>query len=203
MVSIAPPSGPPRRPWYLVAGLVVALMLAVGGCFDGCKTISFYRENIDTRYLEAQIPASEHLKLRAAVERLVGSFEHAKRRQFPLGAARFVLGFAMIAFVVRAMGRNEGARSGLVQVASVQAATVVLGYFLARDVEEAEVRFQREFQQMQLVGKPGVSVPPEQIFKLVVPMRTALHTVMTALVVLSLSSRRSRASYKYAADRET
>jgi hypothetical protein len=79
---------------------------------------------------------------------------------------------------------------------------VVLGYFLARDVEEAEVRFQREFQQMQLVGKPGVSAPPDQIYKLVVPTRTALHTLMTALVVLSLSSGRSRAFYRYTSPNE-
>jgi hypothetical protein len=128
-----------RRPWYLVVALGICMFFGAGGWISGCQTIAEYREpgGAVERQVEMLPTTEDREAARASYERYTAVLEAAKKRQFPIGIAEFLLGAAILALTIRAIAGRNGARTLLVQIMAAQAALVLVGYFLTGDVRNA------------------------------------------------------------------
>jgi hypothetical protein len=201
MSDSSPP--PARRPWYLIAALIGALLLGAGGWLDGCSTITFYREPVDTSFEKMEDKVAREQAKKAA-EKYVAAVDAARPHAFPLGAATFVLGAAVVALVVRAFAGQSGARGALVQVLSVQALLAVIAYLLTRDIRDAQLTF---FTEMSRLTPPprgdalhanhaldAITVPA--IWRVVMPAFLVLRSGFAALLVFALTRPRAVASFE-------
>jgi hypothetical protein len=136
-VSI-PPAGA-RRPWYLVVALAITMFFGAAGWISGCNTIAEYRDPNDAfeHQVEALQTSQDRDTARAAHERYLTALDGAKKRQFPVGVAEFLLGAAMLALTIRAIAGRPGARALLVQLTAGQATLVLVAYFLTSDARAA------------------------------------------------------------------
>jgi hypothetical protein len=194
----------PRRPWFVIAALLGALLLGAGGWLDGCSTITFYREPVDTSFEKMEDKAAREQAKKAA-ERYVTAVDAARPRAFPLGAATFVLGAAVVALVVRAFAGQSGARSALVQVLSVQAGIAILAFLLTKDIREAQITFFTEISRLTPSGRgPGGPNPLEgaslsTFLRVAAPVWLALRSAFSGLLVFALTRPRAVASFEAAA----
>jgi len=192
-------SDTPRRPWYVIAALIGALLLGASGWLSGCNTITFYREPVDTSFekLEDKVAREQAKK---AADRYIVALDSARPRAFPLGAATFVLGAAIVALVVRAFAGQSGARSALVQVLSVQAGLAVLTYLITKDVREADIVYLTEMSKLAPPGRAPPNVAPlETAARVLLPALVMLRSAFSGLLVFALTRPRAVASFEAAA----
>ena len=194
------PAAERKRPWYLVVALLGALAMGTTGSCSGWNTVALYREPIDTSIAGDGIANEED---RAAVvsrtEGYVRALDNAKTRGWPLGVAALVLGSALVFFSLRAMGGSSGARGVLVQLVVAQAAVNAAGYWLLRDVFEADVRRIEARQAADIHERiPDKSRADEMsrvtlgMLRAANPVGLVLHSLGSALIVVALTRRRSR-----------
>ena len=190
-----------KRPWYLVLALIGSWIFGASGFVDGCSTLAFYKTpTVDAADYVAGVKGDgERIEATAAAERYITAMHTAKERVFPLGIAALLLGGAMVVFSARAMSGRSGARSGLIQVITVQAALVVATHFLTPDVrasrtdlEGAVVSAQlRESGQEQQVIDQSLALYPK-----IVRFRSAVWLVFRStaalLILLALTRPRTR-----------
>jgi hypothetical protein len=191
-----------KRPWYLVLALPAALALGMLGACNGWATVTYYRLPIDPGTGAGGIvDEADRAAVEARYEAFMQTLDAAKPRGWPLAVGTLVLGSAMIFFAMRAMGGSRSARVALVQLAIAQAAVNATSYWLLRDVDAAEMRW---IEAGALAARAHDSVlprPPADDYAMVVtdrlihvfnPIRLALKTLGSALVVIALTRRGSR-----------
>jgi hypothetical protein len=115
------------------------MFFGAGGWISGCQTIAEYREPADAieRQVDLLPSAQDRDAARESFARYAAVLDAAKKREFPIGVAEFLLGAALLALTIRAIAGRSGARSMLVQVAAAQAALVLIAYFMTADVRNA------------------------------------------------------------------
>ncbi len=180
--------------------LIGSWIFGASGFIDGCSTLAFYKTpTVDAAdYVAGVKNDAERVEATAAAERYITAMHTAKERVFPLGIAALLLGGAMVVFSARAMSGRSGARSGLLQVVTVQTALVIATHFLTPDVrasradlEGAVVSAQlRESGQEQKVIEQSLALYPT-----IVRFRSAVWLVFrsTAALLILLSLTRPRA----------
>lgn len=193
-----------RRPRWLVAALLVAMVLGTSSWWDGCARLDMYRSSSSeaaSRIHGTIEDATARARAEAAYLQLLEVFATSRSRTVPLASATFVLGAAMLALASRGLGGRRGSRAALVQVVSVQAVVAASTYFLTRDVRQAE----HAWEHVCRTALQEQAFPPEwkgraaaiEDFKLRLeaPLGLATRTLASALVVLALTRPRSRAFF--------
>jgi hypothetical protein len=204
--SVAP--GPPRnkRPRYLAVALIVALVFGAGCWTEGCSRLAFYRGQPDqSQALNATIKSdTDRARAEALYQRYTEVADAARARAFPMSAAIFVLGAALLALAARGLTGKTNPRSALVQVVTAQAVVVAVAYFVMKDVRNAELDWEME---RTLIHQKETS-PPDQ-YEQIVPMMHAIRrwgvpgwlvvrTLASGLIVLALTRPRSREFFEAA-----
>jgi hypothetical protein len=202
-----PPSvRPAKRPRYLAVALVGALVFGAGCWTEGCSRINFYRGGLDQSQTLSSSIANEADRARA--EALYQHFTEVadaeRSRAFPIAIATFLLGAALLALAARGLAGKTNTRSPLVQVVTAQAIVVVLGYFVLRDVRNAELDWGIE----QTMLSQRQTLPADQYAQLSsmmagvrrygVPGWLVVRTLASALIVLALTRPRSREFFEAA-----
>lgn len=193
-----------RRPRWLVAALLVAMVLGTSSWWDGCARLDMYRSESSqaaSRVHSAIQEEAARTRAEASYLTLLEVYGDSRSRTIPLASATFVLGAALLALASRGLGGRRGSRSALLQVVSVQAAVAVATYFLTRDVRAAE----HAWEHVCRTALQEQAFPPEwraradaiEDFKmrLEAPIGLAVRTFASALVVLALTRPRSRAFF--------
>jgi hypothetical protein len=197
-------AAPPKKPWYLVAALMGALGLGAGGGCEGQRIVGLYRvEHLDPSVFAQDIASTiDREAVRAAVEGYVSALDAAHVRAFPLAVAALLIGAATVLFAMRAMGGNAGARRGLMQLLVVQAGLVAATYFAEKDVRDAGVglavaKIRAEAHQ-ELVDPARADQAIRinvAVARLRDPMRLAMTTIGSLLIVFALTRRGARAFF--------
>ncbi len=196
------PGAPPgtRRPRYLVVALVAALVFGAGCWTEGCGRLGLYHGQTEQHArLTSVVEEDDH---RAEAERLYQRFvdasDDARGRAFPLAAATFVLGAALLALAARGLAGRSNNRSALMQVVSAQAIVMVASYFLTRDMLHAEADLQYGVVLMQQrehlpahKHEPAAAVLGA-MRRYGTPGWLVFRTVASALIVVALSRPRAR-----------
>ena len=197
-----------RRPRFLVVALVAALVFGAGCWTEGCSQLAFFRgEREQHAKLTASIQdAADRARAEALYQRFVDVAEGARGRAVPIAAATFVLGAALLALAARGLAGKSNTRSALMQVVAAQAIVVVAGYFLTRDMFNAEADWKWETAIMHQRERS----PPEQFAQFASMVRSMRHwgppgwlvfrTVASALIVVALTRPRSREFFDAASD---
>jgi hypothetical protein len=191
-----------KRPWYLVLALLGALALGTANAFEGWTTFVNYHDPVDPTLMGAGIAdEADRLAVVARSEALLQVFDAAKSRAWPLGVAVLVLGTAIFIFAMRALGGSATARAVLVQLVVVQAGTHIASCWLLRDVLDAELRVSEamgaaaihsaypERDQVEMIRNEA------KIQRAFIPIALALNSLASALVVVALTRRRTRAFF--------
>jgi hypothetical protein len=197
--------GPLKKPRFLLAALIMALVFGAGCWTEGCGRLGFYRgERDQAQALNASIKSeADRTRAEALYHRFTEIADSARGRAIPM-AATFVLGAALLALAARGLAGKTNTRSPLVQVVVAQAAIVVLAYFVTRDVRNAELDWEIE----RTLIHQRETLPPDQ-YEQVVPMMHSMRavavpgwlivrTLASALIVLALTRQRSRAFFEAA-----
>lgn len=132
--SLFPSSSPRvRRPGYLVAALVLASMLGLGGLTNGCGTIQFYRQST-----HPALPSDSKMdpELRAWVEFV----HHARndglvtltKRIVPLAVANALLSFVLIVASAAALAGRRRASALALQATLANIAYAIIDFVLER-----------------------------------------------------------------------
>jgi hypothetical protein len=189
-----------KRPMYLVFALLGALALGVTGSYRGCDEVTLYRTPVDASLLTQGIADEAYRALVAArFQAYLQAFDAAKARGFPLAVAGLLLGAALVFAAMRALGGN-GARSALVQLVIAQAGVNAASYWLLRDVSEAELRL----DEARWTVASHQHIPDRRqaddevrkgarVLRAAHPITLAMRTLGSALVVVALTRRRTRA----------
>jgi hypothetical protein len=194
--------GERKRPWYLVLALLGALALGTAGAFEGWSRFVSYHDPIDPTVIGAGIAdEADRLAVIARFEAYLQVLDMAKSRAWPLGVAALVLGTAIFVFAMRALGGRAGARAVLVQLIVAQAGTNAASYWLLRDVFEAELRLREATD----AAASRESVPERdraaaKMRRAGYPIALALDTLGSALIVVALTRRRTRAFFDPASE---
>lgn len=193
-----------KRPWYLVLALLGALALGTTGACSGWGTVMLYREPEPARLLvNPSLPGVTDPADRAAIESRVAAdvrtLDAAKPRGWPVAVGTLLLGTAVLFFAMRALGGSRGARAALVQLVVAQAGLSVLGYWLTRDVLDADVRLTEAIQAAgfheKVPDRPQadeMSRTAATILRVASPIALALRSLGSILVVVALTRRRAR-----------
>jgi hypothetical protein len=198
-----------RKPWYLIAALLGALLFGVGGACNGYQTVAIYRgEAIDpSAFVQGITDDVDRAAVSAQFEHLFGAMDAARDRGWPLGIAALLVGSAVILYAMRAMSGRGGARAGLVQLIIVQAGLNVASYWLLRDVTATE----EKLEAANIVAKMHEQVPERsrademarvqvRLRHLMPPVFLALRILGSALIVFALTRPRSREFFEAASD---
>ena len=191
-----------KRPVYLVAALLAALVLGTTGANSAWTIIMRYREGIAPA--EAGQFVSDEAD-RAAVVARADSYlrvlDAARPRGWPIAVGMLVLGTGVLASAVRTLGGSRGARSVLLQLVVAQAVLGGASYWLLQDVASAEVRW-REAEQAAKVHETFPTQQPHEaddavrlgatLIRLEPRVELAFGTLTSALVVIALTRRRAR-----------
>jgi hypothetical protein len=203
MATLPPPQTAAARPRYLVVALIAALVFGAGCWTEGCARLQLYRGGQDgAAALNEQIrDDADRAEVEALYKRFIDVADGARGRGVPLAAATFVLGAALLAFAARGLAGRTNARSALIQVVSAQAILVVATWFVMRDVSEAEL----DWHLARTLAQQREALPPDELAKVAPVVRDARHyggpawlvirTVASALIVVALTRRRSRAFF--------
>jgi hypothetical protein len=191
-----------KRPWYLVLALLGALALGTAGAFEGWSRFVSYHDAIDPTIIGAGIAdEADRLAVIARFEAYLQVLDMAKSRAWPLGVATLVLGTAIFVFAMRALSGSTGARAVLVQLIVAQAGTNAASYWLLRDVFEAELRL-REATDAAASRESVPERDQAEVLRAAAKMRRAgypialaLDTLGSALIVVALTRRRTRAFF--------
>jgi hypothetical protein len=191
-----------KRPWYLVLALLGAMAIGTAGLFQGWVIFVSYHEPIDPSIFGTGIPnEADRLAVIARFESYLQVFEAAKPRAWPVGVGALVLGGAIFVFAMRAMGGSNGARAMLVQLVMAQAGLNAAGYWLLRDVFEADLKVKEAQDAAESLDR----VPERDRAELLravgrlrrasYPVELALDTLTSALIVVALTRKRARAFF--------
>jgi hypothetical protein len=191
-----------KRPWYLVLALLGALALGTAGAFQGWGTFLSYRDPIDPSVVGAGIPnEADRIAVVARFEGYMQVLDVAKPRAWPLGVATLVIGTAVFVFAMRALGGRSSARAVLVQLVVAQAGINAASYLLLRDVFEADLHM-REAEDAAVSRENVPANDQAEVLRAAAKMRRAgypialaLDTLSSALIVLALTRKRSRAFF--------
>ncbi|MFO0677775.1 MAG: hypothetical protein U0169_14660 [Polyangiaceae bacterium] len=201
MPSTTPPPMPAARPFYVGAALLFAWLFGFSALLDGCSTLRFFRgESIDTSVLVPDLKSDED---RARVQKLadlaIAANDAASKRLIPLAAASAVLGAAMVLLAARGFRGREGARRALVQVVSVHAVVLVVGFAITPDVRRARDAFDMAVVSSKArevttdpVAATTIEPTTSRIFKVLPYAGLVLRTTASLLVLVALTRRRAR-----------
>jgi hypothetical protein len=207
MAQLGMGAQPPKRPWYLVVALSLALALGMTGACNGSALVQRYHAPVDTL---AAIPAirdiaadDDRAAVQARFDAYISTLDGARQRGWPLAVALLLLGSATVFFSMRVIGGSGGGRSALLQLIVVQAALAPVAQWLMRDVDEAETRV--EEAMLSARARAG-NIPAMQIdagtmaLRARGPVGLALHTLGCAFVLVGLTRRGSRAYFEGTAE---
>jgi hypothetical protein len=182
-----------KRPRVLVFALYGALALGTLGSCEGSARVAQYRLDVDPSLLTQDI-ADEGARATVAArfQAYLHAMDAAKARGWPLAVATLLLGAAIVLFAMRAHGGSGSARSALVQLLVVQAAVNAANHWLLRDVMEAQMQLGIA---QQLAEHHEVSRTTVKLLGTANPVGLAIETLASALVVIGLTRRRSRAFF--------
>ncbi len=196
-----------KRPWYLVLALLGALALGTAGAFQGWGTFVSYHDPIDPSMAGVGIPdEADRLAVVARLQAYVQTLDAAKPRVWPLGVATLLLGAAIFVFAMRALGGSRGARAALVQLIVAQAGANAASYWLMRDVFEADLRVREatdaaeSHERVPERDRAEVLRAASKVRRAGYPVAFALDTLSSALIVVALTRRRSRAFFDAAGE---
>ena len=184
--------------------LIAAWIFGASGFVDGCNTLVFYRSDaFDPADLAQGIKSEQaHAQVVEVAQHYVQAMNDARGRAFPLAVAAMLLGAVMVAFAARAMAGRQAARTGLMQVVTVQAALVVAAFFLTPDVRHAQVdlRSVAFAAQVRESGQDPHMVEQmipfyTRLFAYQPPVWLAFRSTMSLLVLVALTRARSRAFF--------
>jgi hypothetical protein len=192
-----------KRPFYLVLALLGALALGANDACTGWATVALYREPIDPSLAGEGIPdEGDRVALVARFEAYLRALDAARPRGWPLGIATLLLGSAVLIFATRALGGSGGARAALVQLVVAQAGTYAVAYWLLPGVLEAELHVREAKQAAETHEHVPERARADEITRATTgmlramnPLGLALRTLGSALVVIALTRRRSRAFF--------
>jgi hypothetical protein len=196
-----------KRPWYLVLALLGALALGMTGACNGWAAVTLYREPVDVSLSgEGISDPADRAAVEARVDSYVRTLDAAKPRGWPIAVAGLLLGGAMVVFSMRALGGSRGARAALVQLTVAQAGLSAAGYWLLRDVMDADTRWREASQVADVHERVADRSRADEILRapLVIvrarnPIGLVLSTLGSVLVVVALTRRRSRDFFDAAA----
>jgi hypothetical protein len=205
-------SGRPKRPRYLAVALVGALVLGAGCWTEGCdrmrlyKTPAFYGgEPEPGQVINASIKGDEdRRRAEALYQRFIEVAEQARKRAFPMAAATWVLGAALLALAARGLAGKTNTRLALMQVIVAQAAVVAATYFVTPDLRNAELDWEVErtliHQRENLPADRYEKTVPmlRDIRRFGVPGWLVVRSLISALIVLALTRPRARAFFEAA-----
>jgi hypothetical protein len=198
---------PPKRPWYLVVALSLALGLGMTNACGGTKLFALYRAPADaiaaSRAMHDIAADDDRAAVQARFDAYIASLDAAKNRGWPLAVALLILGSATVFFSMRAMGGSGSGRTALLQLIVVQAALAPAEPWLLRDVDEAETRLNEASQSAR--ARSGAASALEidvEAFAALArgPVGLVLYTLGSAFVLVGLTRRRSRAYFEGAAE---
>jgi hypothetical protein len=198
-----------KKPWYVIAALMGALGLGAGGGCEGNRIVSLYRaEHLDpSAYVQEIASDVDREAVRSALEGYIDALGIARDRAFPLAIAALLLGAATVFFAMRGMGGSAGARRGLMQLVVVQAGLVAGTYYIERDVRAAAVRLRsaeirahaRQELPDPLRAEEAIRMSLVEV-KLRDPVRLAMTTIGSLLIVFALTRRGARAFFDASPD---
>lgn len=197
-----------RRPAYLVAALVLALLFGAGCWTEGCGRLAFYRG--DTDVLAEQ---NAHIRddqdrgrVEALYQRYLDAADAGKGRAIPFAAGIFVLGAALLALGARGLAGKSNTRSALMQVVAAQAIVVAASYFATKDLRNAELDWNFERQ----LADQREKLPPEQYEQTAPALRhlrvwapptwLSIRSFASVLILVALSRQRSREFFEAAGE---
>ncbi len=210
-----PPSEPPqaaqvpKRPWYLILALGVCFILGFTSARNALNFIFVLREpetDITTQF--ADIPSDvARQKLQGAAQGLLDAIHAEQARIYPISVAELVLGLALFGLAVLAMVGRNGARRALVQVMIVMSLLAGAEWFATPKLRAAE----REAAIVQIdVGSAESGMDARDVaiqvatwrrlMPIVMGVRLFLRVVVTVLVVLALTRRRTYLFYESMAE---
>jgi hypothetical protein len=187
-----------KRPWYLVLGLLGALSLGTTGACNGWRTVALYRTPVDASSVGQELANEDddRAAIQARFQAYLDTLDAAKVRGWPFGVAALLLGSAITFLTMRALGGGRSARIGLVQLVVAQAALTASGWFVIRDILEAESRVDEARVAAEMHARPlDKQFDEEQamrIFRSLAPIGLVVRTAGSLFVVLALTRRRSR-----------
>lgn len=219
MSSIPPPAGDssmppkieaerPRRPKYLVAALILALLFGAGCWTEGCATLAFYRGDTDVLAEQNEHIADEQDRARvtALYQRYLDAADTGKNRSIPFAAGIFVLGAALLALGARGLAGRANTRSALMQVVAAQAIVVGAAYFANKDIRNA----QEDWRFEQMIAQQHEKLPPDQfeqalptfhaMRRWMPPTWLTIRSVASLLILVALSRQKSRAFFDAAGE---
>jgi len=136
------------------AALLTALALGLGCWTDGYERLRTYQTPLfssgkaepamvlDTAIRDEQ----DRARTAQLYEQYISVADRDSKTAFPLAAATWVLGGALIFFALRALGRRTQARDILVQILVVQTAIVALSHFMTTDIRNAQLDLEMHLQ---------------------------------------------------------
>ncbi|HQY64959.1 MAG: hypothetical protein IPF92_29090 [Myxococcales bacterium] len=199
-MSTVPPTPAKKRPLYLVAALAMAFALGTGGWVGGCENVAYYHAEPSAMRVDLELKdEAERPRLDRAIERWFTARDAARGHAFPLGAAAFVLGAAILSLAARGLAGKPGGRSALVQVLSVQAALAVVTFAATKEIRWAE----RDVYVVRSMGnapRPFVSREERDrhervtraLLEFLAPAMLGARTLVALLVIFALTRPRAR-----------
>jgi len=189
-----------KRPLYLVFALLGALALGVTGAYRGCDDVTLYRTPVDPSLLtQGFADEADRTLVAARLQEDLQAFDGAKARGFPLAVAGLLLGSALVFAAMRALG-GGAARTALVQLVIAQAGANAASHWLLRDVSQAqlrlhEARWTAESHQRFADRRHADDEARKgaRVLRAVYPITLVMRTLGSALVVVALTRRRTRA----------
>lgn len=149
--SDPPRSRPPRpgeaarrRPWFLLAALIVTWVAGASGATTGCTTIMFLREGtvVDVGAVAAE--AAENEQATQAVATLIAAARmqataELSHRTFPLNVAKMLLGVLLVIASGMAMAGRPNSRKLAMQAVAATVVLAIAEYALTYPIRAAWV----------------------------------------------------------------
>jgi hypothetical protein len=201
------PAQSPKRPWYLVVALSLALGLGMTGACNGAGLAQWYHrpaENLaELRAMHDIAADDDRAAVQSRFDAYITTLDAARQRGWPLAVALMILGGATVFFSMRVIGGSGSGRTAVLQLIVVQAALAPVAQWLMRDVDGAETRL--EESMLSARARAG-NIPAVQIDAGSVALRArgpvglALHTLGCVFVLVGLTRRGSRAYFEGTAE---
>src|ERR1700742_2516782 len=100
-----------KRPWYLTAALLGALIVGTEGAREGWQTFVNYQVSVDPSEDAAGIEDdADRQAVVARVQNVLQVLDVAKPRVWPLAVAGFILGTATFIYAMRVFSGHAAAR---------------------------------------------------------------------------------------------
>jgi len=180
-----------------VLALSLAFFIGATSTMQGCQMFAVYQGALTSDPLVESIPTENGRKqVEESFARFTEVVYSAKDRVFPIHVAGWVLGIAMMAFALRALGGNPVARGYLLQVLGARGALMTAEFWLTRDVSRAEVEHALARQNAlfpESATQPSIDPARFLVTALAVWLLMKLATVV--LVLVALTRARTKAFY--------